>query len=72
MKSPMPQLFPQQCGAPQLSRAGQAAGPDEATWADGTLRFFVNFDCPQDGHDGFSSPRTRNSKSWPHAAQVYS
>jgi hypothetical protein len=48
---------------PQASRAGQGGALLLAEWAAGTLNSRVNRFLPQEGQDGFSSPRKRNSNS---------
>ena len=58
--SPRPQPLPQQFGAPQDSRTGQADALRPLVWAAGTLRFFVNCDAPHDGQTGFSWPRIKH------------
>jgi hypothetical protein len=65
-------LLPQQFLAGQESLAGQAGSRDADVWAAGTLKFLVNCDWPQDGHDGFSLPRIKTSNSCPQLTQLYS
>jgi hypothetical protein len=67
-----PQFPPQPVDIPQTSLAGQFETPDLAEWATGTLMLLESRFLPQEGHDGFSSPRKRNSNSWPQSWHTYS